>query len=356
MTRTLRTAAVAAIASVGLLAGSPTPIGGAVALAAPASPQLAASPTVARPLRNAPAANAVRVATYNVMKTSRMASRWSWSKRRNALRNTVRAASPDVLAVQEANTQRWNGGTHVEDVRRILAGLGYQIGSRNYTSCTSGCTRGSHIFFKSSRMRLVRLPKSGVRAAGMTGISRIAAKGLGGIQDRNVSWAFLSPRGSSRTTLYVSVHLPTQKTAHGERLRVAVASRLRPWADQLIRRSGLRNVELVIAGDFNSFQRRQPRGAQTVLAQAGLIDGFTAPVKVNAHYGTVNYTPQTNKYQGFPPRPHYYKRNTTRIDYVFSTVRPQRHEVVLHLTGKGTFDNRFRASDHNMVMVDLSLR
>ena len=79
-------------------------------------------------------------------------------------------------------------------------------------------------------------------------------------------------------------------------------------------------------------------------------------MKVNGNYSTVNFPPKTSKYKGFPPRPYFYGRDTTRIDYIFATVAPHRHEVVLHLTAKGTFDNAYRASDHNMVLVDLPLR
>jgi endonuclease/exonuclease/phosphatase family metal-dependent hydrolase len=332
----VRTLAVAAATTLSLLAGT-------VPIAQASVP------------RSAPADGVIRVATYNVMKTTRLKAKWSWSKRRGALVNTVRDASPDVLVVQEANTQRWGGSTHIEDVRGLLGGLGYQIASTDYTQCTLGCTRGSHIFFKPSRMSLAALP-SGAAPAGMAGMSTIAQVDFGGTQDRNVAYAFLTPVGSGRTTLFMSAHLPTEKTAEGERLRVAVASAMRPWADSLIAGSGLSGVNIVIGGDFNSYQRRQPYGAQSVLSNSGLIDGFAAPVKVNGNYSTVNYTPKTRKYKGFPPRPYFYGRDTTRIDYIFSTVPPQRHEVVLHLTAKGTFDNNYRASDHNMVLVDLPLR
>ncbi len=332
----LRTLAVAAATAMSLLAGT-APIAQAIV---PSS---------------APADDAIRVATYNVMKTTRMKAKWSWSKRRSALVNTVRDAAPDVLLVQEANTQRWGGTTHIEDVRGLLGGLGYQIASADYSGCTLGCTRGAHIFYKPSRMSLAGLPSGGA-PAGMAGMSTIAAVDFGGTQDRNVSYAFLTPVGSGRTSLFISAHLPTEKTAEGERLRVAVASALRPWANALIAGSGLSDVNIVVGGDFNSYQRRQPYGAQSVLGAAGLIDGFAAPVKVNGNYSTVNYTPKTRKYKGFPPRPYFYGRDTTRIDYIFSTVPPQRHEVVLRLTAQGKFDNNYRASDHNMVMVDLPLR
>jgi endonuclease/exonuclease/phosphatase family metal-dependent hydrolase len=187
-------------------------------------------------------------------------------------------------------------------------------------------------------------------------MARIARTRFRGIGDRAVSWAFLTPHGSTQTTLFVSVHLPTPRSARAERLRRAVAARLRPWAEDLIRTGGLPGAQLVIAGDFNSFDRRQPRGAHRIVAEAGLIDGFAAPERVNSHVGTVNHT-RKNRYRGFPPRPHVYQGSQpARIDYVFATVAPLRHEIVLPLTRTGAFDNAYRASDHNMVLVDLPLR
>ncbi len=53
-----------------------------------------------------------------------------------------------------------------------------------------------------------------------------------------MSWAFLTPRGSTRPTLYVSVHMVTQKTALGEHLRVATAKRMRALTKTLVARSG----------------------------------------------------------------------------------------------------------------------
>lgn len=333
MIRTLRTLAVASATAMALVTGMVT-----------TTPAGAASPP--------PAGDAVRVATYNVMKTSKAGGKQSWAKRRVALVNTVRDAAPDVLLVQEVNTQKWRGVRHVDDVVALLGGIGYRITSTDYDSCTVGCTRGAHIFYNPDRMRLANVPM----AAGMTGISTISQTAFGPVQDRNASWAFLTPVGSGRTSLYITVHLPTEKTEFSESLRVAVASHLRPWADSLIAQSGLGTAEIVIGGDFNSYAKRQPFGAQAVVTNAGLIDAYVAAVNVNPNFGTINYTPKTKKYKGFPPRPYFYKRDTTRIDYVFSTVAAQRHEVVLHLQSNGKFDNAYRASDHNMVMVDLPLR
>ena len=343
MTRTIR-ALTAALASASLLVGT-----AAAATAAP-TPALAPTPTAVA------VDGALRVATYNIAKTTLRGGKWAWANRRVALVNAVAAASPDVLLVQEANTQLWGGIKHIEDVRGLLGSIGYQIASTNYDACTLGCTRGAHVFFNPQKLAVSSVPNSSV-AVGMTGLSVIAGTWDPRIQDRAVSWAFLTPIGSSRPTLYISVHLPTQKNAVGEALRVAVANRLRAWAGELIAWSGLPNAEIVIGGDFNSYDRRQPAGAQAVLRAAGLIDGYAAPEKVNVTFGSVNYAPKIKKYKGFPPRPYFYGRiDPCRIDYIFSTVAPLRHEIFLKLLPDGTFDNAFRASDHNMVLVDLPLR
>lgn len=299
-------------------------------------------------------AGSVRVATYNVANSRVGKGKFAWSSRRLALARTVGAAGPDVLLVQEASTMKWGKRRLIDDVRAMLAPVGYRIASTDYTGCGGNCTRGAHVFYRADRMKLATLPNPGV-VTGMTGLAAIAGTWHAGIQDRAVSWAFLTPINEAKPTLYISVHLPTQKNAAGEALRRAVARRLDATAKSIVARSGLKKAEIVIGGDFNSYARRQPGGAQAIVAATGLIDGATAPTKVNPNYGSVNYTPSLKKYKGFPPKPHYYKRNTTRIDYLFSSVRPTRHEVVLRLTGKGLFDNRFRASDHNMVMVTLPL-
>jgi endonuclease/exonuclease/phosphatase family metal-dependent hydrolase len=341
---------------------------GAAAPAAPAQAGSSAATTAVKPGRtdgplvaapngrtatSIPIPSSVRVATYNICKSTCGKGRYSWGKRRVALVRTVEDESPDVLALQEANTGRYKGSRQIDDVRRRMARIGYTIASTDY-SCTRGCTRGAHIFYKSSTMHLAATKS--VAPAGMRGMSSIAGARFGKVQDRAVSWAFLTPNGGPRATLYISVHLPTQQTGTGERLRRNVARHLTPWAKGLVRRSGLSGVQIVIAGDFNSFGRRQPNGAQKIVAQAGLIDSASAPVRINDSYGTVNYTPKTRKYGGFPPRPYKYGGTSpARIDYIFASVAAQRHEIVLKRTSSGRFNDAYRASDHNMVVVTLPL-
>ena len=350
MMRNRRTFGAALLSAASLMALA-MPATAVAAAAAPAKAVAAAPTTV-----TASAADPiVRMATYNICKKACGKGKHSWAHRRVALVRTVDSVRPDVLAVQEANTQIWNGIRHIDDVVNLLGSVGYQIASTNYESCTLNCTRGAHVFYNPARMHIAALPNPAV-AVGMTGLSTIAQTPFGGVQDRAVSWAFLSRNDSGRVAMYVSLHLPTEKNAFSESLRVAIAANLRAWASGIIQASGVA-ADLVVAGDFNSYSRRQPFGAQQVLSTAGaLIDGYAAPVKVNANFGTVNMAPKIKKYKGFPPRPYYYATtDPARIDYVFSTVYPARWEVVLRLTANGKFDNAYRASDHNMVVVDLPL-
>lgn len=320
---------------------------------------IAATPAAAGP-RPVPGADVLRVGTWNVNSTGTCSGcpddPHSWSARRGPLMQSIWAAAPDVLAVQEAALSRTQGVRHVDDVRDLLAPLGYLIASDYYVNHpASGASLGAHIFLRTSRIALAG-PPTGGPAAGYELMSRIAGPEFGAARDRSIAWAFLVGRTRTTPTLLLSVHLPTQKTAVAEQGRVAVARALRPWAARLASDSGFPQANIVVAGDFNSFDRRQPQGAQAVLLASGLQDGFTAPERVNGQYGTTNYTPATVGYRGYPPSPPHYSGIPTRIDYIMSTVAPLRYEVFLVLDSEGRFDARYRASDHNLVLVDLPLR
>lgn len=328
---------------------------GSVALLLAVVPGVIAEPTD----RPAPAANALRVATWNVNSNGTCGNcrhdPHSWQVRRSALAQSVAAAAPDVIAVQEANLKQTSGVRHIDDLRAILGSLGYAIASEYYLNARHRDTSlGSHIFVRPSRVVLTA-PPSGAPASGYTLLSRIAGSKLRGSADRSIAWAFLMGPTPTNPTLLFSVHLPTPKTTAAERARVAIARNLVKWANDLADAAGFPNANLVVAGDLNSFDRRQPSGAQTVLSSAGLTDGFVAADRINAQYGTINYTRSTRRFRGYPPAPPQYDGVPTRLDYVMATVQPQRYEVFLVLDGRGRFDPRYRASDHNMVMVDLPI-
>ncbi|MEA5116045.1 MAG: hypothetical protein VB036_00340, partial [Propionicimonas sp.] len=96
----------------------------------------------------------LRLATYNV--TNVNAAPTSWTKRREAVRKTILAANPDVLAVQEATTaqvtQTSASGTklrHYEDIDAMLDG--YKLAYPSSAVGTAGgkdVTKGDHLYYR----------------------------------------------------------------------------------------------------------------------------------------------------------------------------------------------------------------
>jgi endonuclease/exonuclease/phosphatase family metal-dependent hydrolase len=169
--------------------------------------------------------------------------------------------------------------------------------------------------------------------------------------DRNLVWAVLMDTRTKAPFLAVSMHLPNEKGAAAEKYRRSLA-RAVPTQLSAVRRDLGATVPTVLMGDLNSFTYRQPRGAQWLLGRAGFRDAYTAPKRINADASTVNVT--TVRRDAFPARPVLSPR-PARLDYVFlDRGRPLRYEVHLRLRN-GRFDNRFRGSDHNLVLADARL-
>ena len=362
---------------------------------------LLTSPTAgnAAPTEDEGPRTTITVATYNVCKVN-CSGRYPWAQRRKAVLRTVEAARPAVLAVQEAPTLRWRRTTQWADLTRLLARAGYRQTS-DRDGCTKGCTRGAHLYFDPERLRMfeVRAP-SGMPApppkcmkylqdpdlphkkrgayfddwytyncqdhlgytpyvdmsAGMVSQRALSGQAWGSVQDRNVSWAYLQDIATGGVFMALSLHLPNEKTAHAESLRRRIAASVARWIDEQNGRVGLDGIPVIAMGDLNSFQKRQPRGAQTVFYRSGFVDAFSAGRRINARYPTINVTPLTRRWNGFPPAPPKYAGVASRIDYILvkNAVRPLRYEVFLKLR-KGRFDRRFRGSDHNLVRARLSL-
>lgn len=343
----------------------------------------------------------VPVATYNVCKVNCQGGKFSWNRRREAVVRNIVAADPAVIAVQEAPTLPWRRTTQWADLTALLARQGYQQTS-DQDGCTQGCTRGAHLYFDKDRIRVFpvtepsglpappeqcrkylddpNLPKRKRGAyfadwhqygcerhvgykeyfnvsTGMESQRQLSGLQWGSIQDRNVTWAYLQHIASGTVFLALSVHMPNEKTAHAEQLRRQTAAGLATWADQHSARVGLAGVPVILMGDLNSFQSRQPNGAQQVFYDRGYTDAFSAAKRVNSRFPTVNVTPLTRRWDGFPPKPFKYSRAASRIDYILAKngVTPLRHEVFLKLLPDGSFDNRYRGSDHNLVRAVLSL-
>ncbi len=275
----------------------------------------------------------VTIATYNVCKRTCGSGRYDWRNRRAAAVRSIAASGADVVAVQEA------AGT-VGQLARRLRPRGYLLANSQTSGCGRGCTQDSFVFYRSS----VVAP---LGAEGTATLSSVTASAWAGTFDRGWAWAYFRHVATGARFLVTSVHLPNGKTQAMERLRVAsiqgVVASLR---DNKAQRA-LSFIPTVVAGDLNSFSRRQPHGAQWILTQSGFRDAFAAPTRRNAKVPTVNVTGRFRN--PFPVRPFRFRR-PARLDYVFFDQGvPLRYEVFLRLRG-GRFDDRYRASDHNMVL------
>lgn len=172
------------------------------------------------------------------------------------------------------------------------------------------------------------------------------------IYDRGWSWAYLRHKRTQTGFLAVSVHLPNEKTAAGERVRRSSALGVIGALNRHKAERGLAQIPTIVAGDLNSYQRRQPRGAHFLFNKAGYRDSYTAPRRTNGDAATVNVT--TIYRNPFPAKP-FRADDPARIDYVLAKRAKLLHyEVFLKLKG-GRFDNRYRGSDHNLVLATMRL-
>ncbi len=320
-------------ATAGLMALSP-------AHAAPPGPSAASAAEVT--------GNSVVFATYNVCKVTCAKGRFAWQRRRGAVVRNIAAAAPDVLATQELSFERTGDIFQWQDLQARLQRKGYTLVLPEQQNCSKGCTRGAHIFHRAGAIRPMPPPAGGA-ASGLVSLSSLTpGVNWAAVGDRGFSWALLQHGATGAGFLVVSVHLPNDKTRTGERARRASAAALAGWAERRTADWGLPGLPVVAMGDLNSFARRQPRGAQRVLARAGFTDAYSASTKVNSRFPTANYAFGAD---GWPARPPRFPAAAPRIDYVFARGLgpPQHHEVFLRLKKRGRFHPRYRGSDHNLV-------
>lgn len=278
---------------------------------------------------------AITVATYNICKRTCGSGRYDWRHRRAAVVRSIAASGADVVAVQEA------AGT----VRQVASRLsGYSLVTTSTGGCGRGCTQDSFV--------LVRTASVAPLGQGGTTLSAISGLAWSGTFDRGWSWAYLVHRATGARFLVASIHLPNGKNSHMEQLRRASAAGVVSALRGNAAARGLAGIPTIIAGDLNSFARRQPRGAQHILKRAGFADAHSAPDRRNAKVPTVNVT---GRYRNpFPARPFRF-RSPARLDYVlFDRGTALHYEVFLRLRG-GRFDDRYRGSDHNMVLGTVRL-
>lgn len=273
--------------------------------------------------------------------------------RLGALRNTIRATRPDVLALQEVDTR----DGHLNAVERVLGTLGYRNANPHAAQqCTATCE--SHVFVRTDVVEV--LGSDSTRPSEWAGIlymSDIASPARG----YPASYAFLRHRSSGAEFLAVSLHFEKQNGTGGngpdDRARNAAAAGLARWTRQRSAALGKPGLPTVLMGDFNTYLRKHPRGAEWVLMQRGFRNTDRARVRVGAHYPTVNKYPLDARWNGFPPRPRFFLEGGPQIDKIMTRGigRALRHEIYIRKSPGGRFDERFRSSDHNLVRATIPI-
>jgi endonuclease/exonuclease/phosphatase family metal-dependent hydrolase len=296
-------------------------------------------------------------ATFNIAKPNNTAVP-SWKKRREAIGRTINESNSDVIGLQEATQIRvigegGEGMTHWQDIQAMSAAAGYVPTTTEVDTCDpNSCIHSANILYKADKVKQVDLPE-GIPSAGQGRLTDIV-DGLRYAKTREFSWAYLEGLNGTGVFLAVSLHLNNEKNARGKKDRELVGGALTKWAEDLNKASGLEGVPMILMGDFNSYDNREPKGMLFELAEDGWLDSFSAPTNEYKFFGdayTTSYTGSNRS--GWPKRP-ITSSDPVRIDYVMykgEFLNADAYQVALRLNEDGTFDNNYRGSDHMMVQA-----
>ncbi len=321
---------------------------------------------LATPAAAAPAPT-LTFATFNVCKSECAPPAPAWSVRRDRVANVIEASGADVIGLQEATN--WPVGTQTstaagrersvslpqwQDIANLSAPAGYVAPVQDGPRCRVdfACTHTARLMFNGRTVQQADVSGS---SAGDATLGEIARTGTAA-DSRQVAWAYLQGRNGAGPFLALSAHLETAKTAAGEASRVAFGRGLDAWVVRMNAERGVPGLPVVLMGDFNSYDARQPHGIQRVLRDAGWQDAWNAPSRTNIGINSVNYSPTSRS--GWPVRP---IRNpsgvASRIDYIVfrgAGLSATRYEVMARLDAAGRYLEPYRASDHNLLRAAIA--
>lgn len=306
----------------------------------------------APPPASAAPVSSLTFATWNVCKIACPSPAPTWSVRRDRVARVINESGADVIAVSEATEWPFRSRTQWQDLQRITAPGGYSSPVIQRDRCRRlGCTYGSRLLIRASSVQQVDL---GPRAtAGYVRVDDIAP-GIAYDADRQVAWAILRGTDGTGPFLAMSVHLTNLETPAGERHRTEFGRMATSWAEHLTASRGLAGAPIVLMGDLNSIDSRQPLGVQQILRDAGWRDAMEAPVRTNVDVNSINRNPGNPG--GWPRAPIRKPRGpASRVDYIMTRgpVRALAYEVVVHVTPDGSFDRDYQGSDHLMLRTRL---
>lgn len=296
-------------------------------------------------------------ASFNIAKPTNTAVP-AWKKRREAIGRTINESNSDVIGLQEATDQPVTGEdgkrmSHWKDVRLMAAEGGYVPVDVQKNTCDSNtCIHSANILFKKDKVKQVELP-DGLPSAGQGRLTDIV-DGLRYAKNREFAWAYLEGLNGTGVFLAVSLHLNNEKNARGKKDRQLVGDAVTKWAKELNKENGLSGTPMVLMGDFNSYDNREPKGMLFELEKDGWIDSFEAPTNEFKFFGEAYTTSYTGgNRSGWPKKP-ITSSDPVRIDYVMyrgKRLHADAYQVALRLKDDGSFDNDYRGSDHMMVQA-----
>lgn len=302
-------------------------------------------------------AQKLRFATYNagsVNATKNLAGR-AWTQRQPAVVNAVHRSQADVIAFQEVTTARVNGDSGDRQYQALAKALAPTYSSvltdKQIGTAPGATSKGAHIFYRSDKVRLIT---SGLVANDT--VTSIAHLKSATEQEtvKHFAWALLENTATKERFYVVSAHLPNSSAPESQRLRLGITQGIHGYMSA---KPGASTLPIVLMGDLNTDVGRYPTGPTTWLRQQGYYSAAHAVQQRNIRLGTTN-----NQYHtvdgGYPARPFTYAYVGTRIDHIFIKNSPgaASYDNQVVLRSNGTFDERFRGSDHNLQVAVLSVK
>ncbi|MGP7959236.1 endonuclease/exonuclease/phosphatase family protein [Sanguibacter sp. A247] len=327
----------------------------------------ATSPTVSgfagSPVVRGSAKDLTRVATYNVQLpaiTENLRGR-RWEDRREAVVRTIVKNRPDVVGLQEADIPYVAPGVRqYKDVEQLVAPHGYawattsaEIDAIHRT--VKNRSLGAHLIYRTATTELLDSGLVSLKAAAARYDAKARWVDDAGAPDgdRYATWALFRDIDSGRVFYAASAHLKSGETAAVYVQRTSAAGGLDLFLRNLARSQGRPSAPLIILADLNSDNGRHPHGPQERLVAAGYVSGAAA-----AHRTNIGIPSATSAASGYPARPTVSPHAGMRIDHILvrngGGIARYVNQVVL--TADGRFDERFRGSDHNLQLADVSLK
>jgi endonuclease/exonuclease/phosphatase family metal-dependent hydrolase len=280
----------------------------------------------------------ISVVSYNVRKPTGSPG---WGDRRALVAASIKAQSPDVVALQEATPVSVSvDGKKVRQYTDVLNLLGSK-----YDYVSSANTSGSRLAYDTTRLSLV---KAGTKILAKLGSSR-----------RYAVWAILKDKLTDKSVFVINTHLEpgSNKSSKHNNVRIKQAKQVLALISA---NSGGRPV--VVTGDMNSSRSAKPNnGPYIKYMNAGLIDPLDnasgswisgehaiAENRVDAEYNSYNAYASTARRTPFPIG--------TNVDYILVSkgVRVSLWRTVVNVNTAGQFVGTI-PSDHNLVTATVHL-